>query len=158
MDIEDIVSQFEEVFEGTPWYGLSILKSVEAIPVKFWDQRSKGVAHTIAELIVHVIDWRVFVIEKLKENQSYSISMNSEMDWRKDVSVTNEAEKIEGIKQLKKTQGEIIQLLSKKPDSWMSEFVLGKDYKNEYMMQGILQHDIYHLGQINLLFATLKDK
>ncbi len=158
MDVEDSISQFEEVFEGAPWYGPSLITSLTEIPVEFWDQKLPHTAHTIAELVTHMVDWRIFVIEKLKDNQSYSIEMNSEMDWRNNVSIEDETGKTELITRLTKTQHEILELLDQKPDSWMYEFVLGKDYKNEYMVLGTLQHDIYHLGQINWIYATLKRK
>jgi len=56
------------------------------------------------------------------------------------------------------TQMEILELLDTKSDSWLYEFVLGKDYTNEYMISGAIQHDIYHLGQINLIYSQLQLK
>lgn len=157
MDIEDSITQLEEVFEGQPWYGPSVLKSLQMIPVVLWNQKPQGAAHTIAELVYHMIDWRLFVIEKLKENGVFSIEMNSEKDWRKHTSVSLETEKKEIIDELRGIQDVIKQLLMSKPDAWMYEFVDGKDYKNEYMIVGAIQHDIYHLGQINFVFNQLKN-
>lgn len=156
MDIEDSIRQLEAIFEGDPWLGRSILKSLKSIPFKFWDVKPEKSKHSIAEFVFHMVDWRVFVVEKLKENQSYSIAMDSEMDWRKDVSIATEREKKECLAELIKTQEEILKLLAEKSDSWLQEFVLGKDYKNEYMVIGVMQHDIYHLGQINLIHSQIK--
>ena len=158
MDIEDSITQLEEVFEGHPWYGSPILKSLEEIPFIFWDQKLENASHTITELVYHIIDWRVFVIEKLKENELFSVEMNSESDWRKNISVATTHEKKNTIEELKKTQYSMIQLLTTKQDTWMCHFVDGKDYKNEYMVIGVIQHDIYHLGQINFLYNQLKNK
>ena len=156
MDIEDCITQLEEVFEGQPWFGPSLVDSLEKISVGFWNQKFKNQKHSIAELVWHMIDWRQFVIEKLKDNVSYSIEMNSEADWRKNASVHNDQDKKNLIQALIQSQEEIIRLLDGKPDSWLQEFVSGKDYKNEYMIQGLVQHDIYHLGQINLLYSLIK--
>lgn len=158
MDIEDCVAQFEEVFKGQPWYGPPFLKSLEQIEVRFWNRKWNNNGHSIAELLFHMLDWRLFVIQKLKDNDLYRIEMNTESDWRRGVSIETEKQKNEIINQLKDTQQDIIQLLSKKPDSWLNEFVIGKDYKNSYMIQGAIQHDIYHLGQINLLHNQLKNE
>jgi len=54
MDIEDSITQLEEVFEGHPWYGPSILRSLEEIPVILWDQKLENGSHTIAELVCHI--------------------------------------------------------------------------------------------------------
>ena len=153
MDIEDCTTQMEELFEGEPWFGPALIDSLQKIPVNFWNQKTKNQKHSIAELVWHMMDWRQFVIEKLKENLSYTIEMNSEADWRKNALVNDDEDKRQIIDALIQSQEEIIELLNDKPDSWLQEFVSGKDYKNEYMIQGLIQHDIYHLGQINLLFS-----
>jgi len=157
MDIEDSITQFEDFFEGTPWYGPAMLTSLEEIPAEFWDQRIKNASHTITELVYHMLDWRVFFIEKLKGNQLFSIEMNSEKDWRKNIKVTTKEEKQQLLGKLKKSQDVIIELLGAKPDTWMTHVTEGKDYKNEYMTMGAVQHDIYHLGQVNFLYAQLKN-
>ncbi|KAA1244825.1 DinB family protein [Aquimarina sp. RZ0] len=156
MDIEDSITQLEEVFEGFPWYGPPILKSLKTIPVLFWDQKMDDDSHSITELVYHMIDWRIFVIEKIKGNELFSIEMNSENDWRKKVFIATEVDKEEILKELTRTQNLLIELLMTKPDSWMNELVDGKDYKNSYMVLGSIQHDIYHTGQINLIYSRLQ--
>ena len=144
------------MIDGIPWYGPSLLKSLQEIPASFWNQKPKGVSHSIAELVYHIIDWKVFVVEKLKGNKTYNIEMNSEKDWRESVSVSNENEKKQLIEKIKNTQSALIEILKAKTVSWLNEFVPGRDYKNLYMVNGLVQHDIYHLGQINMLYAQLK--
>ncbi len=156
MDIEDCIVQIKEVFDGEPWYGSSILKVLENIPVEFWNQKVGKMSHSIAELVYHIIDWRSFVVEKLKNNTVYSIELNSEKDWRKQVSIVSQDQKKVIIKELNKTQELILEELDQKSDSWLNESVLGKDYSNQYMINGLVQHDIYHLGQINMLYNMLK--
>ena len=155
MDIEDCITQLIEVFEGQHWFGASLVDSLEKISVDFWDKKFKNQKHSIAELVWHMIDWRQFVIEKLKDNVSYTIEMNSEADWRRNVLVYDDKDKKNLLEALIQSQEDIVKLLDSKPDSWLQEFVLGKDYKNEYMIQGLVQHDIYHLGQINLLKSLM---
>ncbi|TSE09935.1 MULTISPECIES: DinB family protein [Aquimarina] len=155
MDIEDSITQLEEVFEGQPWFGPSILKSLKDIPVEFWDKKPEYVSHSITELVYHMMDWRVFVIEKLKDNESFGIELNSEKDWRRDVLVQTEVQKETILNELIKTQELICELLTTKPDSWMYENSLGNAYKNDYMIRGMIQHDIYHLGQINSIYSQL---
>ncbi len=156
MDIEDCITQLEEVFEGEPWYGTSVLKSLELIPVLFWNKNLENSSSSIAKLVYHIIDWRWFIIEKVKNNETFSIELNSEKDWRKNSSVITQEEKEKCIGELIKTQELLCRLVSEKPDSWLYEFAAGKDYSNEYMIRGLLQHDLYHLGQINMLYSKLK--
>lgn len=156
MSIEDSIIQYNEVFEGEPWFGTSILKSLQDIPLLFWNKKPEKASHSILELVYHLVDWRIFVIEKLKENKTFDIKLNTEQDWRKDVFISTEKQKKEVIKELVGTQNVICELLKKKTEEWRHEEVAGKVYKNEYMIRGILQHDIYHLGQINMTYSQLK--
>lgn len=156
MSIKDSIIQYNEVFEGQPWFGTSILKSLQDIPLLFWNKKPEKTSHSILELVYHLIDWRIFVIEKLKENKTFDIKLNTEQDWRKDVFISTEKKKKEVVKELAETQNVICELLKGKLDEWKYQEVAGKAYKNEYMIRGILQHDIYHLGQINLIYSQLK--
>jgi len=61
------------------------------------------------------------------------------------------------IAELKKIHDDILEQLNRKPDSWLYEHVLGKEYTNVYMINGLVQHDIYHLGQINVLYHQIKN-
>lgn len=157
MDIEDCIAQLEETYEGTPWYGDAIASSLDSISVTFWNQKPVGASHTIAELVWHMIDWRRFVVEKLKGNTTYSIEMNSDQDWRKEVIVQSEGDKTEVLEILRQTQEELLELLHTKSDAWLYEFAEGKDYTNVYMVNGVVQHDIYHLGQINVMAGQLRE-
>ncbi len=156
MDIEDTITQLQESFNGKPWFGTSVWDSLSAISSDFWNTKPKSTTHSIAELVVHIIDWRGFVIEKLQGNASFSIEMNSEQDWRKGVSVDSEGDKEILMNELVETQNQLISLLETKPDSWLIELVAGGKYKNEYMIRGIVPHDIYHVGQINLIYSQSK--
>ncbi|PKV49636.1 putative damage-inducible protein DinB [Aquimarina sp. MAR_2010_214] len=156
MNIKDSIKKYDEVFEGEPWFGISMLKSLEHIPILFWDKKPNKVSHSISELVYHLIDWRGFVIEKLKGNKAFDIELNSEKDWRKDVSIQNEKEKKKILEELIETQNIICELLLAKPNSWLNEQVAGRQYRNEYMISGVIQHDIYHLGQINMVYSQLK--
>lgn len=156
MSIKDSIIQYREVFDGEPWFGTSLLKSLESIPVSDWDKKPEKVRHSISELVYHLIDWRVFVIEKLKENKTFTIELNTEEDWRENVSISTEKQKIQVVKELVETQNTICKLLTTKSEEWLYEPVSGREYKNEYMIRGVIQHDIYHLGQINMIYGQLK--
>ncbi|WP_103072449.1 DinB family protein [Aquimarina sediminis] len=156
MNVKDSIKQYNEVFGGEPWFGASVLRSLENIPVSFWDRKPKNTSHSISELVYHLIDWRNFVIQKINENEGFSIELNSEQDWRKEVTIQTEKQKIDVLKELIETQNEICEVLGAKSDSWMNKEVTGKQYKNKYMIRGVIQHDVYHLGQINMIYSQLK--
>ncbi len=155
MTIKDFILSFNELFKGNPWYGVSTMDSLETISFEQWNKKPIGVSNSIATIVWHVIDWRCFVIEKIKDNEAFDIVLNTEADWRKDILVNKEADVLEIVTTLKNTQETICRLLKEKPASWLLETTKGKEYNNEYMLRGILNHDAYHLGQINLIYSQL---
>ncbi|UZO80989.1 DinB family protein [Aquimarina sp. ERC-38] len=156
MNIESYIKQLEEHFNGKPWFGTSVWSSLENIPYSFWNVKLNNISHSILELVLHMIDWRGFVIEKLQGNEAFSIEMNSEQDWLKGVVVNTDDDKQLVMSELMESQKQLCELLQDKTYLWLSEEASGENYSNEYMIQGIVPHDIYHLGQINLIYKQAK--
>ncbi len=155
MNKEEFIYRYNQVFEGDPWYGVSLCGALSQIPLEFWDQKPKRVSHSITEYVWHIIDWRKFVIEKVKNNENYNITMNSEEDWRKGVYVRNAEELSLIFNELRQTQQVLCELIVSKEEDWFKTDTTGRTYSNQDMLEGVLQHDIYHLGQLNLLYSQL---
>jgi len=144
--ITDLTEQFEDYYNQEPWYGNSLLTILDEVSSAdaFW-QPSKN-AHSIAELISHMIYWRLALIKRLEGNLDYKPSMESEDNWR-----SLEKLKKEGWDKLKnrldESQQTLVSLMKKQEDS-----LLEKNYTSKATFQkiivGIIQHDIYHTGQI----------
>lgn len=141
-----LVNQFETIYNGEPWYGSSIAKILEDITEEnaFWEP-TEG-AHSIAQLMSQIIYWRQSLIKKLENDLEYKASMKSEDNWK-----TTENLKLLGWKnilsQFKESQNKIVTLLSKEDNSFLDKPYSAKATMHE-LIKGIIQHDIYHLGQI----------
>ena len=57
--------------------------------------------------------------------------------------------------QFKVTHDLIIDLLDTKGDKFLSEDVDYREYNFRFLLHGIIQHDIYHIGQIAYLKKLL---
>ena len=144
------ISEYEEVFRGEPWYGASILDSLSSIPLEQLNFKPHAAGHSIAGLVKHMLAWRKFVVEKLKGNPDYNIDLNTPADWDEQVLIHSMREWERLVEDLKASQQEIVDMLQAKQEEWWTSQVPGKDYSYQHMLRGILQHDIYHLGQIRL--------
>lgn len=153
-----LIRSLSEIFEGEPWYGQSVMRKLENVPHKIGYKTCIPESHTVAEIVGHLIAWKTFAIEKLESNEAYDIDIDSERDWPK-VEV-NSADEWEALKaKLVAAQSRIYELLNEQTDdSYLDEKVKGKDYDFEYLIRGIIQHDIYHIGQIGLIESQLKRK
>lgn len=147
MKLQELIEQIHEVFEGEPWYGNSISTYLQEIKPEYLDNQLQG-SHTIGQIIAHMITWREFVIDKLR-GKANTIEVGSAEDW--DRKSYTQVDKNELFIRFKTTQKALIQLLQEKDDAILTQTVPGKSYAFEKLLTGIIQHDIYHLGQIYLL-------
>jgi len=147
--ISQFVAQFSALYDGQPWFGNSICEILEKItPAKAYWQPNHG-AHTIAQITSHMIYWRQSLIKRLIGDLEYKSSMESIDNWK-----SNDQLKKEGWKSLMnslaESQAQLLTLLAKQKDS-----ILQKKYSDKTTFQdlinGILQHDLYHTGQIAYL-------
>jgi len=153
--IEIIVYKMKESFDGNPWVGESLLHKLNKLDYRFSNMTAANSNHSIAMIVQHLINWRVFAIEKINNNEAYDITMNSTGDWTK-ININTQSEWINLLDKLISTQNKIIELLEGQMINISLDYkVSGKDYSFDYLLNGIIQHDIYHSGQIGLLYAQL---
>lgn len=154
--INQLIAQFSVMYDGQPWYGDSICHILENItPAKAYWQPIKG-SHSIAQITSHMIYWRQSLIKKLNGDLEYKPSMKSEENWK-----SNDQLKKVGwrsvINSLAESQAQLLNLLAKQKDS-----ILKKKYSDKATYQdlinGILQHDLYHTGQIAYLKSIYRAK
>ena len=145
--MNDFIEKFDDVFSGSPWYGKSIIEILEG--VNDANRRFED-GHSIGQLLEHIIAWRKYTLAKIKAENDYEIKLDSIDDWSKSRSYSKDDFEIL-IMQLKETQNEIKSLVVDKPNSWLDENVSGTNHDYRFLLDGILQHDIYHVGQIAIL-------
>ena len=154
--IEKLVHTLKQSYNGYPWYGDSLIKKMSTVNFNIVNKTLPNSNNSIATIIQHMINWRVFVIEKMIGNQTIDINIVSKKDWA-NIIINTELEWTVLIKKLSSTQNKIIEILEEQMvNTDLNNKVTGEDYSLEYLLNGIIQHDIYHAGQIGLLHAHLK--
>ena len=71
-------------------------------------------------------------------------------DWRKINDATEQAWS-NAVQSLFKTKDELAAAMEQFPDTRLTEIVPGRKYDFYYLFHGIVQHSLYHAGQIALL-------
>lgn len=156
--INEFIRSLSEAFEGEPWYGDSVMRKLENLPYEVGYKTCIPESHSVSQIVGHLIAWKKLAIEKLKNNEEYTLEIDSEVDWP-DIEV-HSREEWEALKRdLVAAQCKIYELLNAvEDDSFLSEKVKGKGYDFAYLLRGVIQHDIYHIGQIGLIESQLKKK
>jgi uncharacterized damage-inducible protein DinB len=142
--------QIRRAFEGHAWHGDSVLELLADVDAKTAAAHPIKNAHSIWELILHIAAWDDAVRRRtggkavrLSAKQNFPpVTDASEAAWHKAVDY------------LKHTHDELVKAVAAFPDSRLQEQVPGKTakyYNFFYMFSGIVQHELYHAGQIALL-------
>jgi uncharacterized damage-inducible protein DinB len=72
-EVARIVRQLEKAFDAQPWYGPSIISTLKEVDESIVHKHA-GQAHSIIELVLHMISWRRFVIKRLAGESAYEVS------------------------------------------------------------------------------------
>jgi uncharacterized damage-inducible protein DinB len=145
-EVQHIIATLQESLDGEPWYGRSlyaILKEVDPSSV-FINPDEKG--HALIELLYHMIAWAEAVQSTLEGDTQKQISYYEALDWR-EIDPTIHTWK-NGVNELKATHRRILELLQGKNDDFLASPVNQRTYTIGYMLHGLIQHNIYHQGQI----------
>ena len=145
-----LADQIRRAFEGQAWHGDSVLELLAGVNAKTAAAHPIRNGHSIWELILHIAAWDDAVRRRtggkavrLSAKQNFPpVTDTSEAAWRKSVD------------HLKSTHDQLVKAVAAFPDSRLQEQVPGKTakyYDFFYMFSGIVQHELYHAGQIALL-------
>jgi uncharacterized damage-inducible protein DinB len=147
-------NKFNLVYESGAWFGDTYMEKLADVTEKeAFTPPMKGV-HTIAELVAHVIYWRSPIIKKLKGEKDYAASTDSPENWP-----SLEKLKSKGWKSLlndfAESQKQLVAVLKNaKPAFFQEEYAPGSSW--DYVVDGIVQHDVYHLGQLGLVKKIIR--
>jgi len=145
-----LADQIRRAFEGNAWHGDSLLELLAGVNAKTAAAKPIPNAHSIWELLLHIAAWDD-VVRRRAGGATAALTDAQNFPPVKDVSEAAWRQTIEFAKQ---THNELIKSVASFPDTRLQEPVPGKlqNYHNFfYMFSGIVQHELYHAGQIALL-------
>jgi uncharacterized damage-inducible protein DinB len=147
-EIKRIRSQLRHAFEGPAWHGPAVRELLSDVTAERAAARPIPGAHSIWEITLHIMTWERVVRLRLDgdmpddppdEENWPKVSDTSQQSWQKTI-----AELEEGNKALRDAIARLDQLR-------LDEIVPEKVYSFYFMLHGVIQHDLYHAGQIALL-------
>lgn len=149
MTVDYFTRHFKTIMDGEPWYGESTLTKLRDITDDQAFMRPEERMHSIAELVAHMTYWRTSLVKRLEGDYDYKGSMESEHNWPGPDKLQGKGWE-EILMELDATQEKIIALLPRQTESWL-ERIYAREYTHRDLVQGVLDHDIYHLGQIGIV-------
>jgi uncharacterized damage-inducible protein DinB len=144
-----IIDLLQRTYAGNAWHGSNIQTILADVSAKQASLKPITTAHSIWELVLHLTQWRTFAWQKIAGDPQFDIT-TPETDWPPVADSSQEAWQT-ALQQLDKSQEKLVEALYKFSDANLSQIVPGRDYTYYVLLHGIIQHDLYHTGQIALL-------
>ncbi|MBC9797231.1 DinB family protein [Sinomicrobium weinanense] len=157
--IRHIIRQLLEVQNGKLWMGDNFDRKINSITEREAFTKPSPSMHSVAELIAHLTAWSNDTILKIR-NGTGQLRDNDEQNWP-----DNDSLKKLGwdtiVQDYRKSLSRVIDLLKDKDDSFLKETYYDQDFKGEFeysfAIDGMLHHNIYHLGQMGILIKLIKE-
>ena len=147
-ETEKIADQIERGFDGRAWHGPSLMVLLSEVGADDAAARPLPERHTIWEIALHINAWRGYVIRTL--NGERLDGLPDEVNWPP-IPDTGQAAWERVLEELKRVQGTLVEAVAEFDDGRLGETVPGAPYTFYHMLHGIVQHDLYHAGQIAIL-------
>jgi len=149
-----LVDQLEREIAGEPWHGPSLTKILEGLKAEQAARKPSPDAHSIWEIVLHMTGWKREVAKRARGNRAGdpaegdwpAVGEVSETRWRGACADHFAAER------------ELVDLVRSLTDAELDTKVkgdtaayIGAGISVRATLYGILQHDVYHSGQIAIL-------
>lgn len=149
-----IADQLRRAYDGEAWHGPALFEILHGVTAAQAAARPIRGAHRIWEVVQHVAVWNDAgrrrmageVVQPPPHEDWPAVKDESPEAWQRTLA------------HLKQTLDALASAVEACPDARLSEKVPGKEpdfYTLYYMLHGIVQHALYHAGQIALLKKAL---
>ena len=147
-EIDRIVDQLKRSFEGEAWHGPSVREVLANVNSDKANAHPISAGHSIWEITEHIGGWMHYVSKRLEGEQ---FEATPEQDWPliagKDEQAWQQTQQ-----NLEKGYLKLVSAISRlKDEDLENKYVPGKDYTVYFLLHGVIQHNLFHAGQISLL-------
>lgn len=150
--IGNIIRQLNEIQEGSLWFDQSFKDKFDKLSEEDALTRPIPQAHSVAEHVSHMLEWRKECIRRYQGLKTEL--MNTPDDWKDNMEL-REIGWTTLKNSLYKSRTELIDLMANQDDDYLQTKFLDTDYNFHYLIEGIIHHDLYHLGQIGITIKLL---
>ena len=152
-EVERIISHVRSIWDGPAWHGPAVWQVIGDLTAADAVRRIGG-AHTMLELVSHMAAWEEAVargietgVAQVAEGDNYGVPAGADA-W--EVATAR----------LRKAQLRLLDVISSLSDADLDRTIQGEDpqpHKMRFTLYGLVHHDIYHSGQVQILKRALTE-
>ncbi|HEY8461324.1 MAG TPA: DinB family protein [Blastocatellia bacterium] len=148
-----INSQLKRAQEGQAWHGPSLRELLDGMTAEQAASKPIPNAHSVWELVNHIIAWEQIARKRLEGAEETSIP--DEVNFPPVTDASEEAWQTT-LRSLEASNRGLRESIKKINDAKLEETTPGASYSIYVLLHGVIQHDLYHAGQIAILKKALK--
>jgi uncharacterized damage-inducible protein DinB len=149
-----LLDQFEREVQGQPWHGPSLTTILDGVTAAQAAHKPSSDAHSIWEILLHMTGWKREVTRRARGSEA---SEPAQGDWPA-AGEPSEGRWREAQADHLRAQRELLDALRDLPDTALESKVpgnaaafIGAGLSVTATLWGLVQHDVYHAGQIAIL-------
>jgi len=151
---EKLTARFTQILSGDPWYGSNVYDILARISFEAAYEKPPGAIHNIAEIVLHMIAWTEEVMDRMN---GMSAGIPTSGDWPQ-TGAPDEQKWQNYVNDLKLVNVNLMGIIQKFPLEQWNDLTndernreLGTGVTYEALIEGLIQHHIYHSGQLSIL-------
>jgi len=142
-----IADQLDRAFDGDAWHGDPLMTILDGITAAQAAARPIPNAHSIWEIVHHLVAWKTAVPIRLRGEVK---EIHGAEDWPL-VTDTSDAGWRNCLSDLRNSHAAFTAAVRAFPESRLNENAPARDHSYYVLLHGMVQHDLYHAGQIAIL-------
>ncbi len=146
-EIQRIVDQLNRAFEGEAWHGPAVMDLLEGITAQQAAARSFKGTHCIWEIVLHIAAWERACRSRLAGKRA---QLPDAEDWP-EVTNTNEQSWEQAKEALRQAHEELCRAVSELDETRLDQPIIEEMSSVYVTLHGVIQHSLYHAGQIAIL-------
>ena len=150
-ETERIADQLSRAFAGPAWHGSSLRELLNGVTAARAAARPVAGAHSVWEVVLHIAAWDAAMRRRLAGERAEIYQ--TDLDWPK-VFDTSETAWQQTLAQLTQAHDELRQAITELDEARLDEPILEGMPSVYVSLHGVIQHDLYHAGQIAVLLKA----
>jgi uncharacterized damage-inducible protein DinB len=142
-----IADQHRRAFDGSAWHGPAVFEVLAGVDATRAAAKPIKAAHSVWELVLHIRAWEEAVRGRI---QGRPIDLSPEQDWPA-VTDTSPGAWEHALTAMRETHDALNREIADLADERLEDQTAGKEYTLYLLLHGVVQHALYHAGQIALL-------
>jgi uncharacterized damage-inducible protein DinB len=157
-EIDRIVDQLQRAYNGDAWHGPSVRAALDGVDARHAAVRPYPNAHTVCELALHITAWTREITRRMREGLARE---PEDGDWPASGALDDGAWTAI-LARMDAAHEELVTVVAATREAELEDRIgdlrdraLGSGVTRYVTLHGLIQHHVYHAGQISLLKKAL---